>query len=115
MKVTNIFFSPSGTTKKVLNQIASNFDEENEICDLLYFNDTKEFGADDVVIVGMPVFAGRIPKTAAMRLLRRGKIRSIFTICGCSITLKTLTASLMSLLIRCRTAGTVTGLNTAAI
>ena len=68
MKVTNIFFSPSGTTKKVLNQIASNFDEENEICDLLYFNDTKEFGADDVVIVGMPVFAGRIPKTAAMRL-----------------------------------------------
>ena len=29
MKVTNIFFSPSGTTKKVLNQIASNFDEEN--------------------------------------------------------------------------------------
>ena len=68
MKVTNIFFSPSGTTKKVLNQIASNFDEENQICDLLYFNDAKKFGADDVVIVGMPVFAGRIPKTASTRL-----------------------------------------------
>ena len=64
-KITNIFFSPSGTTKKVLNQIASNFDEENQICDLLYFNDAKEFGAADVVIVGMPVFAGRLPKTGS--------------------------------------------------
>ena len=67
-KVTNIFFSPSGTTKKVLDQIASNFDEENQICDLLYFDGEKEFASDDVVIVGMPVFAGRIPKTARARL-----------------------------------------------
>ena len=67
-KITNIFFSPSGTTKKVLNQIASNFDEDYEICDLLYFDDVKEFSSDDIVIVGMPVFAGRIPKRAAMRL-----------------------------------------------
>ena len=67
-KVTNIFFSPSGTTKKVLDQIASNFDEENQICDLLYFDGEKEFASDDVVIVGMPVFAGRIPKTARSRL-----------------------------------------------
>ncbi|WP_295621256.1 4Fe-4S binding protein [uncultured Methanobrevibacter sp.] len=34
----------------------------------MYFNDAKEFGAADVVIVGMPVFAGRIPKTASTRL-----------------------------------------------
>ena len=68
IKITNIFFSPSGTTKKVLNQIASNFDEDYEICDLLYFDDVKEFSSDDIVIVGMPVFAGRIPKRAAMRL-----------------------------------------------
>ena len=67
-KVTNIFFSPSGTTKKVLDQIASNFDEENQIFDLLYFDGEKEFASDDVVIVGMPVFAGRIPKTARARL-----------------------------------------------
>ena len=61
-KVTNIFFSPSGTTKKVLDQIASNFDEETQICDLLYFDGEKKFAGDDIVIVGMPVFAGRIPK-----------------------------------------------------
>ena len=67
-KITNIFFSPSGTTKRVLSQMASNFDEENEICDLLYFDGEKEFSGDDIVIVGMPVFAGRIPKTARARL-----------------------------------------------
>ena len=59
-KITNIFFSPSGTTKKVLNQIASNFDGENEICDLLYLNGEKVFAGDDIALVGRPVFAGRI-------------------------------------------------------
>ena len=67
-KITNIFFSPSGTTKKVLNQMANNFSEDNEICDLLYFDGEKEFSSDDIVLVGMPVFAGRIPKTARGRL-----------------------------------------------
>lgn len=67
-KITNIFFSPSGTTKKVLEILSGNFDGEKVICDLLYFNDNKEFGSDDIVIVGMPVFAGRIPKTARERL-----------------------------------------------
>ena len=36
-KITNIFFSPSETTKKVLNQMASNFSKDYEICDLLLF------------------------------------------------------------------------------
>ena len=67
-KITNIFFSPSGTTKKVLEILSGNFDGEKVICDLLYFNDNNEFGSDDIVIVGMPVFAGRIPKTARERL-----------------------------------------------
>ena len=68
MKVTNIFFSPSGTTKKVLEQMAISIDENYQICDLLYFDGEKDFASDDVVIVGMPVFAGRIPKTARARL-----------------------------------------------
>lgn len=67
-KVIKIFFSPSETTKKVVGLIADNFKEESEICDLLYFDGEKEFADDDIVIVGMPVFAGRIPKRAAMRL-----------------------------------------------
>ena len=67
-KVIAVFFSPSETTKKVVSQIANNFNEESVVCDLLYFNDEKNFESDDIVVVGMPVFAGRIPKTARDRL-----------------------------------------------
>ena len=66
--VTAVFFSPSETTKKVVSQIANNFNDENVVCDLLYFNDEKKFESEDIIIVGMPVFAGRIPKTARTRL-----------------------------------------------
>ena len=68
MKITKIFFSPSGTTKKVVEQIASNFECESQIRDLMHFDSSYKFTKDDVVIVGMPVFAGRIPKTARDRL-----------------------------------------------
>ena len=67
-KVIAVFFSPSETTKKVVSQIANNFDDESVVCDLLYFNDEKNFESEDIVVVGMPVFAGRIPKTARDRL-----------------------------------------------
>ena len=67
-KIIKVYFSPSETTKKVVGLIADNFNEESEICDLLYFNGEKSFSSDDIVIVGMPVFAGRIPKTARERL-----------------------------------------------
>ena len=63
-KITTVFFSPSESTKKVVSQIANNFDDEYVVCDLLYFNDEKEFASDDIVIVGMPIFAGRIPKSS---------------------------------------------------
>ena len=68
--VTKIYFSPSGTTKQVVDQIASNFSSEKETYDLLNFNSEKEFSSDDVVIVGMPVFAGRIPKSGRDRLAK---------------------------------------------
>ena len=67
-KVMKIYFSPSGTTKKVVDQIARNFSKEKENYDLLNFNSEKEFDYDDIVIVGMPVFAGRIPKSGRERL-----------------------------------------------
>ncbi|AMD17562.1 ferredoxin [Methanobrevibacter sp. YE315] len=67
-KIIKVFFSPSGTTKKVVGKIAGNFKQEKENCDLLNFDSEREFGENDIVIVGMPVFAGRIPKTASERL-----------------------------------------------
>ena len=66
--VTKIYFSPSGTTKQVVEQIAGNIGPDGEAYDLLNFNSDKEFSSDDIAIVGMPVFAGRIPKTARSRL-----------------------------------------------
>lgn len=66
--VTKIFFSPSGTTKQVVNQIASAFEGDGDEFDLINFNSAKEFGEDDLVIVGLPIFAGRLPKTASERL-----------------------------------------------
>lgn len=66
--VTKIYFSPSGTTKQVVEQIAGNIGQDGEAYDLLNFNSDKEFSSDDIAIIGMPVFAGRIPKSARTRL-----------------------------------------------
>ena len=54
----------------MVEQIAGNFEQESEAYDLLNFNSEKEFSADDVAIVGMPIFAGRLPKTARNRLAK---------------------------------------------
>ena len=66
--VVKIFFSPSGTTKQVVGQIAGNFEGTAEEYDLLNFSSEKQFSQDDLVIVGLPIFAGRLPKTASERL-----------------------------------------------
>ena len=68
--IIKIFFSPSQTTKKVVEQVASNFKNESETYDLLNFDCEKEFSQDDVAIVGMPIFAGRLPKSGRDRLAK---------------------------------------------
>ena len=68
MSIVEIFFSPSGTSQKVADRIAGNFSKEKEICNLLIFNSEKELKSEDVAVVVMPVFAGRLPKTARERL-----------------------------------------------
>lgn len=66
-KLSKVYFSPSGTTEKVVNEIAKNFNMNRENYDLLSFNDEKSFD-NELVIIGIPVFNGRIPKTARERL-----------------------------------------------
>ena len=74
MSIVKIFFSPSGTSQKVADQIACNFGQEKENCNLLIFKSEKQLESDDIAIVVMPVFAGRIPKTARERLSKiKGK------------------------------------------
>lgn len=61
--VTNIYFSPGKTTAKIAGLIASNLSDTIQTVDLLTEKNTEEryFAPDDMIIVAMPVFAGRIP------------------------------------------------------
>lgn len=75
-KVYGAFFSAYGTTKKVTSYIAKKFGDNNEMFDFVhdarfklysFGEDSKkklainELNSDDLLIIGMPVFSGRIP------------------------------------------------------
>ena len=71
MKVTAIYFSPTGNTKKSVEAMAAAITDQYEVLDLTMFDNRaikREFAADELVIFGMPVYAGRIPMAAAPRL-----------------------------------------------
>lgn len=67
-----IYFSPTGTTKKVLGGIATGLDLEiAEFYDLTRKNkkaDMIEMRSDDLAIIGSPVYGGRIPPLATERI-----------------------------------------------
>lgn len=70
MRIYKIVFSPTGGTKKALDFFSEDWGEAREI-DLT--SRTEDFGkwefaGDDVCLVGMPVFGGRVPETALERL-----------------------------------------------
>jgi ferredoxin len=67
-----IYFSPTGTSKRVVQAIAEGFegvDSSNEI-DLTRpgFSPGPRLGIDDLAVIGVPVYAGRVPEIAARRL-----------------------------------------------
>ena len=70
MKVTAVYFSPTGNTKKSVEAMAAALSDKYEVLDLTAYENRaveREFGADEFVIFGMPVYAGRIPMAAAPR------------------------------------------------
>lgn len=70
--VWNAHFSPSGTTKTIVKRIAAGFSAPGEDLDMLSQADFAErhLAADDLLIVGVPVFSGRIP-TPCIAMLKR--------------------------------------------
>jgi len=67
--ITLIYFSPTGTTRKVLDQIAKGM--ENDVAETINITapetrnqPPRAFGESDIVLIGAPVYAGRIPKDA---------------------------------------------------
>ena len=65
-----IYFSPTGTTKTIVNEITKYFSRKKEEYDLLNNPPEEEisFGNEDFLVVGMPVYAGRIPAVCAESL-----------------------------------------------
>jgi flavodoxin len=53
-KLSKIYFSPSGTTEKIVNEVAKHFNLNRENYNLLSFDEEKTF-TDELVIIGVPV------------------------------------------------------------
>lgn len=67
--VTSVFFSPTSTTKKVVREILRgiNPSESTEI-DITLSSERKNIhpiNPDDLIVIGIPVYAGRVPGVAA--------------------------------------------------
>lgn len=69
-KVWAVFFSPTGTSKAIVEAIASKVAaDEHEIIDLTYSETTEKcFEEEELVVLGVPVYAGRVAPLAKKRL-----------------------------------------------
>lgn len=70
MNINTLYFSATGTTEKIVSQIADSLKESmNLVRPFSAFsitnpearNVSKSYSDDDIVIVGVPVYAGRVP------------------------------------------------------
>ncbi len=67
MSTKLIYFSPTGTTSQIINKIAEGLGNETETFDFTLPKSRLEykqlsFGSTDFVVVGVPVYSGRIPE-----------------------------------------------------
>ena len=67
--VYSIFFSPTGGTEKVVETLASVW-ESHEKIDLtpLKAKSNKEFKEEDVCLIAVPSYGGRVPAVAVERI-----------------------------------------------
>lgn len=66
-----IYFSPTGTSKNVVNAIARGFDGiSSEETDLTHpqYQTCGSLGPNDLAVIGVPVYAGRVPALAVERM-----------------------------------------------
>ncbi|MBK5241100.1 EFR1 family ferrodoxin [Clostridium sp.] len=64
-KVTVIYFSPNGSTKKIVNKVAEDIGgytvEEIDLTSVESRNKKRKFSTDELVVIGFPVYADRLP------------------------------------------------------
>lgn len=73
MKIHQIMFSPTGGTRRVCEYICDGIDQKPSVTDFCVKERqirVPEIHGEDLVIIAMPVFAGRVPALAVKRLKR---------------------------------------------
>ena len=72
MKITTVYFSATYTTRKVVEHIANRLGDEINVYDITNdaSNDEVILSKDELLIVGIPVYAGRVPPMAIERIQR---------------------------------------------
>lgn len=69
MSVYSIYFSPTNSTKEITNLVAGEIGNYNEI-DLSQNGEivNQEFESDDICLIGVPSYGGRVPEIALKRM-----------------------------------------------
>ncbi len=70
-KIYFVYFSPTGTTKKVLNTMMKVINGESVAHDFTPFHakyETIRFEQQDILVIGFPVYSGRVPATFTERI-----------------------------------------------
>ena len=72
IKLTSVYFSATYTTRQVVNYVSRQLSEQMTEYDITNDSGTDEvlLTADEVLVVGIPVYAGRIPVMAVERIRR---------------------------------------------
>ena len=69
MKVYAIYFSPTGSTEKIVKVIANEFGDYQEFDLSKRENNVQQtFAQDDICVIGVPSYGGRVPSAALERM-----------------------------------------------
>lgn len=63
-RINSVYFSPTGTTRSIVESMVSQLTDQPITCDITLEKNrhhTPEFKKNDLLIIGVPVYAGRIP------------------------------------------------------
>lgn len=72
MKITTLYFSATYTTRKVVETVAATLSDEVTVYDITNepVTDDVTIPANELLVVGVPVYAGRVPAMAVERIHR---------------------------------------------
>ena len=68
MRVYELYFSPTGGTKKVADILASALSDEVKVCDVTVREKEAQIDSSDLCVIAVPSFGGRVPALAAERI-----------------------------------------------